>query len=685
MRIRKITVLLLFVISAVSGQQANESATKLGSDASVTGLKNARVMSLAIPAPRGQILDRNGEPLAQSRVVSQLSIQFPQFEKVDRSFVVSWARLRLDEAKVLLPNTQNKSDDEIWAHYKDRRWLPFYISGVLSSDEAQTIQKKISHRDDLLLFPVYARTYPEAELAAHIIGYTGSEGKLPIGPINQNDPLWEMIEGKSGLEFIYNKELSGSPGLKRIIYNNEGQKLQEELVRRSKAGGNIVTTLDLKWQKSAENVLADGCRRGAFVVIDVTTGEVLVMASRPSFDLSEFVGGISSARFKELNENESSPLFGRAFSAQYPPASTFKAVVALAAVNDGTITEETEIDAPASIDFPGHKIRNASGKAEGRISLKYAMARSTNTWFAQVGINCQANNFLAVARRLGYGEKTGLPLMGEGSGLMPTNEWMEQYHKRKFTSGDAANMAIGQGVLLATPLQVAQGMAGIANGNALPKLQLIRQVQDSNGRVLKQAIPGVRTELKMSEEAVNAVRGGMYDVVNAGYGTGKQAALSWTDLCGKTGTAQWGPNSKNQRLAWFAGFFPRKNPRFAFAVIYEGRPEEKVSGGRMAAPMVRRFFNSVRSDIEEIISEPKKAKAVEVEEEEISPRKVTSDKSLEEVEVSPLKAEVVEEVLLEDESNQQQQEPADRPEESQDPQQESVPEERYFRDPLENQ
>jgi penicillin-binding protein 2 len=587
--------------SATTGTELNSN------DASVTGMKNARVITLAIPAPRGQILDREGEPFAQNRVTYQLALQFPQFENVSEEFVVAWARKRLGELKAIHPKSAEKSDAELWAHYKDRRWLPLYLSGFITSSNATALAKKLGDRDDFVLQPVYSRYYPGASMAAHIIGYTGSTGKLPTGPINFNEPLWEMTEGKSGLEKIYDKQLTGTPGVKRILYNNDGIKLQEEIVKRPVAGGNVVMTINRRWQERAESVLSNGCQRGALVVLDVTTGEVMAMASRPTFDLMEFVGGISTTRFKELNEDPAAPMFGRAFSAEYPPASTFKSVVAMAALADETITENSTVYAPAFLQFPGHKVRNASGAAEGSIAVKYALARSTNTWFALVGIDCGPTNFLAMARRVGYGEKTGLPLIGEASGLIPTNEWMISNHKRRFMNGDTANMAIGQGVLLATPLQVAQGMAGIANGEALPKLQMIRQVQDSKGRVVFQALPEVRKDLGVPESAYLTVHKGMSDVVNSGYGTGRSAGLSWTTLCGKTGTAQWGPASKNQRLAWFAGFFPYENPRFAFAVIYEGRPGQVVSGGRYAAPMVKAFFNPLRDEIEEIIAAPKKA------------------------------------------------------------------------------
>jgi penicillin-binding protein 2 len=609
--VRPAVTLCGFGVGLLAAQTAPAPADSAVNDASIKGLKNARVISLAIPAPRGQILDREGRPFAQSRVCFKAALQFPQFENATREFVLEWAQKRLSEMKVLFPRSKDYSDASLWSHYQDRRWLPLYLSHELSSAEAAKLTEKWGKRDDLIMVPVYARFYPGASLACHVIGYTGSAGKLPTGPINYNDPLWEHAEGKAGLELLYNGQLAGTPGMKRILYNNDGVKLQEEIVKRPIAGGNVVTTLNKRWQEHAESVLRDGCQRGAMVVIDVSTGEVLVMASRPGFDLMEFVGGISSQRFRELNEDPAAPLFARSFSAQYPPASTFKAVVGLAAMEANTVNESTMIYSPAFLEFPGHKIRNATGKAEGSIDIKRAMARSCNTWFAQVGMQTGPSTLMATARKLGYGDKTGLPLIGEAPGLMPTNEWMLQYHKRRFMGGDTANMSIGQGVLLATPLQVAQGMAGIAHGQALPKLQLIHQVQDGRGRVVSQGTLAVRHELAFSDPGLRAVRDGMRDVVNAPYGTGQSARLDWTTLCGKTGTAQWGPPSKNQRLAWFAGFLPADHPRYAYAVVYEGKPGQVVSGGRMAAPMVKAFFQPLRKEIEEVIAPPQKAMVID--------------------------------------------------------------------------
>lgn len=590
---------------------------RTASDGAIMTRKDARTITLKIPAPRGEIVDREGLPLAQNQVAYQIGLQFRQFENADRNFVVSWARTRLDTLPTLVKNQLTFTDEELYKHYQDRRWLPLLVTGQISTKEARALESRLS--SGLVLQAVYRRFYPEDDLAAHIIGYTGSVGKLPTGPINFNEPMWEESEGRDGLEMLFNEQLTGEPGMKRLLFDESGNKLMEEQVKRPRPGGTLVTTLNLKWQKLAEKTLKNGCRRGALVVIDVITGEVLVMASRPSFDLNHFIPGIGEKEFKELNEDPAAPLYGRAFRSVYPPASSFKPVVALAALNNGTVTATSEIYCPAAITIGNQVMRNWSKTPEGSINVKRALARSCNTWFYQVGIDSGPSSFLNLARRLGFGSRTGLPLVGENAGLVPNDEWMMKHEKRRILNGDTANLSIGQGSLLASPLQVAQAMAGIANGSIVPKLQLIRQVQDTRGRVVKAAEPERKDWLGVDSKWVEVVHEGMNDVVNGGGGTGRSAALSYTTLCGKTGTAQWGPPSKHQRLAWFAGYLPADNPRYSFAVLYEGRPGETVSGGRMAAPMVKQFFEGIKDDIKDIIAPPKKALVVVEESAEAPP------------------------------------------------------------------
>ncbi|MGB2351838.1 MAG: penicillin-binding transpeptidase domain-containing protein, partial [Akkermansiaceae bacterium] len=348
--------------------------------------------------------------------------------------------------------------------------------------------------------------------------------------------------------------------------------------------------------------------------LDIHTGEVMAMASQPSFDLNDFIPFISNEKYRELREDPGTPLFGRAFQGEYPPASTFKPIVAATALSNGDVHEFSLIDCPEKIQIGNKVFHNWSDEPEGFIDVKRAIARSCNPWFYQVGIETGPQAFLSLARRLGFGSKTGIPLIGENGGLIPSDEWMIKHHKRKILDGDTANLSIGQGAMLATPLQVAQGMAGLANGGALPKLHLIKQVQSVNGRVLVSKEPERRNFLHLDETAVDVVHEGMMQVVHADYGTGRRARLSYTVLCGKTGTAQWGPEELEQRLAWFAGFFPLENPRYAFAALYEGKPGEKLSGGRKAAPMVSAFFEHFKEDIKKSITPPPKAMVIEDEE-----------------------------------------------------------------------
>ena len=592
-------------LAASNNAPVESPAARGAADGSISARKDARTITQKIPAPRGMIVDREGEPLAQNQVAYQVALQFRQFENADREFVISWARARLDSLPALVKNVFIKTDEELYDHYRHRRWLPLLATSQISEKEARSIESRLT--SGLVLNPLYCRFYPHGEIAAHMIGYTGSVGKLPTGPINFNEPLWEESEGRAGFEKIYNAQLTGDDGMKKLLFDESGNKLLEEQVKRPRPGGTLVTTLDLKWQLLAEKTLRAGCKRGAFVVIDVVTGEVLVMASRPSFDLNSFIPGINDTDFKALEADPSTPLYGRAFQSAYPPASSYKPIVALAALNNGTVTENSTIYCPAAITIGRTEFKNWSKTPEGSINVKRALARSCNTWFYQVGIDTGPASFLNISRRLGFGARSGLPLIGETTGIVPSDEYMLKFHKRRILDGDTANMSIGQGDLLASPLQVAQAMAGIANGDIVPKLKLIRQIQDTRGRVVQISNPERKEWLGLDPKAVAIVREGMSDVVNGGGGTGRSAALSYTTLCGKTGTAQWGPKSKNQRLAWFAGFLPEDNPRYSFAVLYEGRPGETVSGGRMAAPMVKKFFEGIKDDIKDTIAPPKKA------------------------------------------------------------------------------
>ena len=617
----------LLLWGVLFGQEASDLAGGVRSrdtgregEASVLTRPDARTMTLSIPGPRGLITDRNGKSLAENRVGYQLAIQFAHFPDPDDAAILNWVRKRIAHASVIAGKNYQVTDEVLLSHYKHRRWLPF-IFGASPVPQKEEKNFKEQLIDGLIMHPVYLRHYPGGDSAAHVIGYVRSKGRLPEGPIMHGDLVFEDTHGDAGLEKTMDEHLIGRPGERKLIFDSSGSKIRDELTQRPGIGRTVVTTLNLAWQQHAEKVLKDSCKRGAFVVVDIPTGEVLVLASRPSYDINVWIPRITSEELGILTDDEARPMFGRAFQGLYPPASSFKPVVALTALTRKVVEEWTEVDCPDFIEVgsnPPTQMWNWTREPEGLMNVTRALARSNNCWFYQVGIETGPSAFLSVARKLGYGSSSGLPLFGESSGRVPTNEYVLKKYGRPFTDGDTANYSIGQ-AWEATPLQVAQSMAGIANGSVLPKLQLIRQAQDLSGGVLRAADPESRNLLHLDPDAVQIVHQGMYDVAHSAWGTGRRGSLTFAEVCAKTGTGQWIP-SLNQEVAWYAGFFPAENPRLAFAALYEGDPGEDISGGRKAAPMVPAFFEEFKAEIESMIRPPSKALVViEGEEEATSP------------------------------------------------------------------
>lgn len=572
--------------------------------------RNARTMSLTVPAPRGLITDRNGEVMATTTVAYQPAIEFGQLKNDTDEEIIALGRRVMAEYEKLGIALIPKKDSELISHYRHRRWLPLPIGPVLRKHEVTPIEAQLKAIEHSTLMPRYIRYYPAGETAGHIIGYTGTKAKLPTGPINYHDPLFERQEGRAGLESVFDRQLVGRPGVWRLMFNEDGVKILDELQQHPRPGGTVVTTLNLKWQKAAEESLRHNTERkdehgkaypgrGAFVMIDVQTGEVVVMASAPNFDPNVFIPAISQKDYDALRNDASNPLVSRAFAGVYPPASTFKTITVAAALHHNVITEGTYIYCPYSLRIGGHEFKNHSSFT-GDINCVTALAKSNNPFMYQVAATREprigAERLCETARRFGLGARTGLPI-ADKPGNVPDEAWMLRNYSRGFMQGDAANISIGQGPLLATPLQVAYAMTGIANGRYLPKLHLVRQMLDMDGNVVYQFKPSVQHGLEDMSEDLSVVRKGMRAVVSGG--SGYRAKISYATNAGKTGTAQWGKPSDDCRLAWFAGFIPADNPRYAYAALYEGEPHQVISGGRMAAAIVTGFFENeeVKADL----------------------------------------------------------------------------------------
>ena len=554
--------------------------------------KFARTYTLKIPAPRGQIVDRNGEPLAVTRVCQNLGIVFPTPLDYPVAKAVAFVREQIARAERLTGRQVAISDKSIERHYSNRGILPLDILQDLSPAQQKALNGRLG--EGLVLHPMYVRFYPNGPLAAHILGYAGRAGAALDGPIENNELLWPEAEGRDGLELAFNEQLTGKPGQMTLHFDATGKKDYEKITVPPQPGYNVVTTLDIRLQRLCEKTLEKGVKRGALVFMDPNTGDILAMASWPSYDPNLFIPAISAERFKALNDDPNHPLIPRAFRAVYPPGSTFKTFVGIAALESGAITPEDEFSGPPSLEIGNIVMRNWKKTHAGMLNFAEAMEQSCDTWFYQVGIKTGSKPLVEWAQRFGFGARTGIPLRDEKEGLVPTDEYKRKKEARRLSSGDLANFSIGQGDLLVTPLQMAQAMGAVGNGGMFYQTRLVLQVQSLDDKIVTGYDLRVKDQMEMKPKNLAALKKGLVDVVTGAHGTGGKAGVENVEVAGKTGTAQWGPKNKERNAAWFAGFAPAENPKYAFAALYESDVNQKnTHGGTVAAPLVGEVLKEI--------------------------------------------------------------------------------------------
>ncbi len=554
--------------------------------------KQARMYVLGVPAPRGQITDRHGEPLAVNRISYNLSVRFPIPLNFSDGAVIAYARQQIALAESILQRPIAIDDRRIVDHYRTRGLLPLEIVQDLKPQELAALQR--NNYKGLELRPVYLRFYPNGHVAAHLIGYVGRMGRYSTKPIRNNELLWPEFEGRDGIEQTFNAQLTGSVGQMNLTFDSLGNKTSEVISIPPQAGKNVISTLDLRFQKAAEEILAEDTKRGSIVLIDPNNGDVLAMASWPVYNPNTFVPFISSSQFRMLQEDPDIPLLPRSFRSSYPAGSIYKVITGVAALESGAIGRFDEFPCPPAFYLAGLTFRNWKDSHAGELNFAEAITQSCNTWFYKVGIETGKTAFVNWAQEMGMGQKTGIPLRAEGEGRIPTDEYMERVYGRPILDGDMANMSIGQGDILVTPLQMAQLMMIVANGGNLYQLRLVSQVQDFNNKIVTGYSVRARAKVNIRHETLQELHKGLYDVVHSGSGTAGRARVSGMQVCGKTGTAQWGPKQKEKTAAWFIGYAPRDNPRYAFAAIYEGGVDEDPHGGSHAAPMIGKLLKQIK-------------------------------------------------------------------------------------------
>lgn len=558
--------------------------------------KLARAYVLDIPAPRGQITDRNGAPLAQNKLSYNLAISFPTPLEFSDQQARAFAQEKIAAAEKLLARKLNISDDLILRHYRNRGILPFEIAQNLSEEQYDKLKGKLPSA--MVLRPIYIRTYPNGRLAGHIIGYSGKTGRNPDGIIDNHEVLWPETEGRDGLEQTFNAMLTGQRGEYKITFDKDGQKTSEKIVTPPVPGHTVVTTIDIRLQELAEKALEAKAKRGAIVIMDPNNGDILAMASWPTYNPNTFIPNISAEKFKDLQDDPNIPLLPRAFRSSYPPGSVFKVPVGVAALESGAVSANDEYECAPALQVGNVTFHNWKKTHRGALNFVQAFTESCDTWFYQVGIKMGADPIIGWAQKMGLGAKCGIPLRGEVEGRIPTDEYMKQAHGRRLLNGDVANLSIGQGDIETTPLQMAQSMAIVANGGTFYQARLVQQVQTVENEIVTAYQVRAKRTVDMSPQTIAQLHEAMVDVVSAPTGTAHQAGLSNVTVAGKTGTAQWGPKKKERTAAWFTGFVPVTQPQFAFAALYEGDVGADVHGGSHAAPMIGKIFKEVYKSVE---------------------------------------------------------------------------------------
>lgn len=448
------------------------------------------------------------------------------------------------------------------------------------------------------------RSYPYGELASHVIGYIGRINQSEKEKIEDSDDQanyrgTEYI-GKLGVEQSFESTLHGVTGVERIETSAGGRAVRKLASNPSTPGNVVVLSIDIKLQKLIEDMF--GSRRGALVALDPKTGEVLAFVSKPTFDSNLFVEGIDQENWQMLNESIDKPLLNRALRGTYPPGSTYKPFMALAALETGARTPQTLINDPGFYMFGGNRFGSPENEKGGIMDMRRAIVESSNVYFYSLANELGVDTMHDFMKPLGFGQHTGIDIHGEVRGVLPSQEWKRKYYKRpeqqKWYAGETISLGIGQGYNSFTMLQLAQAVATVANNGVKHKPQLVIATQDATTRVRVQVPAEPPVDLGYKPENVAVIRDAMVGVTQGGTGTRVFAGAGYVSG-GKTGTAQAVSLGKNQKYnasameehqrdhSLYVAFAPAADPKIALAVIVENAG----FGSASAAPIARRAFD----------------------------------------------------------------------------------------------
>jgi penicillin-binding protein 2 len=541
-----------------------------------------RIRPIPLVAPRGKILDRNGQIVVDNRPSFVLSLSQEDLPNIEKSLPLLAKGLKLEMGFL---------ESQIQKYRQQPSYIPIIIKEDITIEDLSFIEAHRSEFPGLDMIPQPRRYYRGGEMAAHLLGYVGevSEKQLNSPEFSYSKP--GDIVGKAGVERAYNQILTGVDGQKKVVVDSRGKEVATLETVEPVAGNNLRLTIDLDLQRAAENAFGDSS--GAAIALDPRTGEILVLVSRPAYDPNRFSSRISKNEWEDLINDSSKPMQNRAIQSRFAPGSVFKVIMTVAGLQEGILNENYVDYCSGTTVIYGHLFHCHKKGGHGRVDLHKAIVNSCNVFFYHLGQKLGIDRIAHYANGLGLGLKTGVDLPGEDSGLVPSAEWKRKTYKTDWYAGETISVSIGQGYVALTPIQTARAFGGLGLGGLLRTPHVVSG--DELRKWGKAVNVSYESKFPLEEETIDIITQGLWGVVNEGGGTGHRASVPGFDVCGKTGTAQVIAKDKTvsaeakaefQDNAWFVGFAPRGSPEIAAAAFVE----HGGHGGAVAAPIVHDIF-----------------------------------------------------------------------------------------------
>ena len=557
-----VLVLRLFILQILQGHTYQSLA------------ENNRMRLIRTRTPRGTVYDRNGIPLATNRRV--FSIFFDPVGENEKEKEDSFQRL------VTLLSQQKNELAEVLGRQASfpEKFKPRKLAEDVDFTTVSAIREQSLDLSGVYVKDEFIRYYPMGNGTAHIMGYLrGITVDELQKPQYEEYDLDDMV-GRSGIEQVYEQQLRGTAGGWMIEVDARGRKRRDIGTITAMPGNSLVLNIDARLQQKAYELL--GGKRGVIIAIDPNTGGILAMVREPSYNSNIMSGFIKSNEWAQIISDPGKPLENRAIQGTYPPGSVFKLLTALAGLENKKISPNTTFYCPGYYYLGSKAFKCHSKDGHGTLNLVSGITLSCNVYFYHAAQQVGLETMIDLAKQFGIGQPTGIDLLDEQKGYLPTDALLQKMKKEGWYLSETIQEGIGQGTVLATPLQIVNMVATIANGGIRYRPFLVKQIEDGSGKAISRTMPSVLNQIQVSPENFDVVRRGMWGVVNGG-GTGGLARLPNIEVAGKTGTAEK-PGEKD--LAWFCGYAPFKKPE----IVVLAMVEEGGFGGVAAAPLAREMF-----------------------------------------------------------------------------------------------